>query len=142
MNEEPSSPPHEASGGPDVAALMRRFEARDAKVGVIGLGYVGLPLVSAFSARGFQVTGFDVDRRKVAQLEAGESYIRMIPASTVREMVDSGRFRATVDFADTGAMDAILICVGHRLLSRLLARTRRSRQPEVPDLDHPEGGRR
>ncbi len=111
MNEEPSSPPHEASGGPDVAALMRRFEASDAKVGVIGLGYVGLPLVRAFSARGFQVTGFDVDRRKVAQLQAGESYIRMIPTSAVREMVDSGRFRATVDFAETGAMDAILICV-------------------------------
>ncbi len=90
---------------------MRRFEARDAKVGVVGLGYVGLPLVKAFNARGFQVTGFDVDQRKVTQLQAGESYIRMIPASAIGEMVDSGRFRATVDFAETGAMDAILICV-------------------------------
>ncbi len=97
--------------GLDVEALKLGFAERRAKIGVIGLGYVGLPLVKALNAGGFPVTGFDVDREKIAQLEAGESYIRMIPSSVVRGMVDGGRFHATVDFAETAAMDAILICV-------------------------------
>ncbi len=95
----------------DIEVLKRRFVERTAKIGVIGLGYVGLPLVKACGASGFEVTGFDVDRAKITQLEAGRSYIRTIPSSTIREMVDGGRFRATVDFAEAGAMDAILICV-------------------------------
>ena len=97
--------------GVDVEALRLGFAERRAKIGVIGLGYVGLPLVKALNAGGFPVTGFDVDREKIAQLKAGESYIRMIPSSAVREMVGGGRFHATVDFAETAAMDAILICV-------------------------------
>ncbi len=78
---------------------------------MIGFGYVGLPLAKAFNASGFRVIGFDVDRDKVAQLESGRSYIRTVSSDTLQEMVDSGRFRATVDFADIEALDAILICV-------------------------------
>ena len=103
--------PSQVGAGVDAAALRRGFAERRAKIGVIGLGYVGLPLVKAFNLGGFPVTGFDVDGEKIARLEAGESYIRMIPSSAVREMVDSGRFHATADFAETAAMDAILICV-------------------------------
>ncbi len=101
----------QAGTGGDVEALRLGFAERSAKIGVIGLGYVGLPLVKAFNASGFRVVGFDIDRDKVAQLQSGKSYIRTVPSDTVREMVDSGRFRATVDFADIAALDAILICV-------------------------------
>jgi UDP-N-acetyl-D-glucosamine dehydrogenase len=97
--------------GIDVEDLRRRFSEGAAKIGVIGLGYVGLPLVKAFNAGGYLVTGFDVDRDKVAQLQSGRSYIRTVPSDAIREMVDGGRFHATVDFAETAAMDAILICV-------------------------------
>ena len=95
----------------DVEALKLSFAERRAKIGVIGLGYVGLPLVKALNAGGYPVTGFDVDPVKISQLEAGESYIRMIPSATIREMVDGGRFCATDDFGETAAMDAVLICV-------------------------------
>ena len=95
----------------DLEVLKRSFAERNATVGVIGLGYVGLPLVKAFNASGFRVIGFDVDRDKVAQLQSGETYIRTVPSEAIRAMVDSGRFRATVDFADIETLDAILICV-------------------------------
>jgi UDP-N-acetyl-D-glucosamine dehydrogenase len=116
MNKKAASLPPEIigekpSGGVDIAARKQRFTERGAKVGVVGLGYVGLPLVKAFGARGFLVTGFDVDAEKVRQLEAGRSYIRHIPSSVVQELIDGGRFRATTDFSHIGAMDAILICV-------------------------------
>ena len=111
MNEVAETTASQVSQGFDLEALKRGFEGRTATVGVIGLGYVGLPLVKAFNASGFPVTGFDVDREKIAQLEAGASYIRTIPSSAVREMVDGGRFHATAEFAEIAAMDAILICV-------------------------------
>ncbi len=112
-----------AGASVDVEALMLGFVERRAKIGVIGLGYVGLPLVKALNAGGYPVTGFDIDREKIARLEAGESYIRMIPSSVIKEMVDGGRFRATIDFAQTAAMDAILICVPTPL--------NRSREPDL-----------
>ena len=100
-----------AQRGVDVEALKRRFAERSAKIGVVGLGYVGLPLVKAIGARGFPVTGFDVDAEKVRTLEAGRSYIRHIPSIVVQELIDGGRFRATTEFSNISAMDAILICV-------------------------------
>ncbi len=109
LNPEPHD--DDARGGFDIEALKRRFTERRAKVGVVGLGYVGLPLVKAIGGSGFPVTGFDVDAEKVRQLEAGRSYIRHIPSSVVQELIDGGRFRATTDFSHIGAMDAILICV-------------------------------
>jgi UDP-N-acetyl-D-glucosamine dehydrogenase len=91
--------------------LIAAFTQHTARIGVIGLGYVGLPLVRAFAAKGFAVTGFDVDPDKVAMLSRGESYIRHIDSATIRTLVDSGRFQATVDFAGLRHVDAVLICV-------------------------------
>jgi len=103
--------PAQGSAKLDVESLKLSFTEHRAKIGVIGLGYVGLPLVKALNSGGYPVTGFDVDREKIAQLKAGESYIRMISSATVMEMIDGGRFHATADFTETAAMDAILICV-------------------------------
>ena len=92
-------------------ALHARIEDRSAVVAVIGLGYVGLPLVELFADRGFRVLGFDIDPAKVETLRAGGSYIGHIDSSRIRSMIDSGRFEATADFGRLGEPDAILICV-------------------------------
>jgi UDP-N-acetyl-D-glucosamine dehydrogenase len=94
-----------------VEALVARFRAHQAKVGIIGLGYVGLPLVRAVAERGFEVLGFDVDSAKIATLNAGGSYISHIPDDTIAKLRQSGRFEATGDFARLGEADAILLCV-------------------------------
>jgi len=91
--------------------LLRKIRTRKALVGVIGLGYVGLPLVREFTRAGMKVMGFDVDPAKVKDLRAGRSYIEHIPASVVREMVRSKKFQATTDFAGLCEPDCILICV-------------------------------
>src|SRR5436190_6171505 len=91
--------------------LLDRIRSRRARVGVIGLGYVGLPLAVEFARAGFDVTGFDVDATKARQIEAGRSYIPDVAASDVAAMVDAGRLRATGDMKGLGAMDAIDICV-------------------------------
>ncbi|HEX6842887.1 MAG TPA: nucleotide sugar dehydrogenase [Stellaceae bacterium] len=95
----------------DVAALNRRFVAREATIGVIGLGYVGLPLVGAILGSGFAVLGFDIDAEKVAQLNGGRSYIRHIPDAAVAGWRHGGRFNAVADFTRLREVDAILICV-------------------------------
>jgi UDP-N-acetyl-D-glucosamine dehydrogenase len=95
----------------DVDKLHRRFEARHASIGVIGLGYVGLPLALAAVRRGFQVTGFDVDHEKVTALNEGRSYIRHIAGAAIADLVGSGRFRATADYAALRPLDAVLIAV-------------------------------
>ncbi len=95
----------------DVEALRRRFVAREANIGIIGLGYVGLPLVGAVAGAGFRVVGFDVDAEKVALLNAGRSYIRHIPDAAIAALVTSRRFRAATDFAELAGVDAVLICV-------------------------------
>jgi UDP-N-acetyl-D-glucosamine dehydrogenase len=103
-----------AAAGPTratVEQLHRRILARETGIGVIGLGYVGLPLTSAIAQSGFTVTGFDLDRGKVEMLNRGQSYIHHIPEQLVGELVASGRFRATTDFALLRELDAILICV-------------------------------
>lgn len=79
-------------------------------MGIIGLGYVGLPLAKAFSQAGFRVLGFDIDPAKVAKLERGESYIGHISSATIRQMQAQG-FSATSDFQRLGEADVILICV-------------------------------
>jgi UDP-N-acetyl-D-glucosamine dehydrogenase len=91
--------------------LVERLESRQAATGVIGLGYVGLPLAMEFAKAGFSVTGIDVDEKKVEMLNAGESYILDVPAEDVRQAVASGRFRATTDFSRLGELDTINICV-------------------------------
>ena len=87
------------------------IENRTATVGVIGLGYVGLPLVRIFLKAGFPVVGFDVDQRKVDALHAGKSYIRHIPESDVKAMLDTGRFRATADMSELANVQAAVVCV-------------------------------
>jgi UDP-N-acetyl-D-glucosamine dehydrogenase len=91
--------------------LLSKIESRKAKVGIIGLGYVGLPLMREFCAGKFHVTGFDIDPRKVKSLNAGRSYIKHIPSSVIATNVKARLFRATSNFAELAKMDAIIICV-------------------------------
>jgi UDP-N-acetyl-D-glucosamine dehydrogenase len=91
--------------------LKRAIESKEALVGVIGLGYVGLPLALAFADRGFRVLGFDVDGRKVEHLARGASYIPHMDARRVGEAVESGRLTATGDFDRLSEPDVIVICV-------------------------------
>ena len=85
--------------------------ARSAKVGVVGLGYVGLPLIRAFSAAGFRTLGFDIDRAKVTDLLAGRSYIAHISSDWIQQSVRSEAFEPTSDMSRLAEADAILICV-------------------------------
>ncbi len=89
---------------------LQKLKTRTARIGVIGLGYVGLPLSLLLSEAGFQVTGFDIDEQKVADLEAGRSYIFRIPAGEIESARKRG-FTATTDFAHLSQQDAILMCV-------------------------------
>ena len=91
-------------------ALIERIRDSRAVIGVVGLGYVGLPLAAAFAKAGFAVLGFDLDRKKVAAINAGSSYIKHIGRQVVREILDKGG-RATDDPNDLSEADAILICV-------------------------------
>jgi UDP-N-acetyl-D-glucosamine dehydrogenase len=90
--------------------LLARIESGTVRVGIIGLGYVGLPLARAFSDRGIAVLGFDVDPAKVAKIERGESYIGHIEGATIRQMREN-RFEATLDFQRLDEPDVIIICV-------------------------------
>lgn len=99
-----------ADDAPLVNALLARIESATVRVGIIGLGYVGLPLARAFSDRGITVLGFDVDPLKVDRLKRGESYIGHIPDAVIRAMRDHG-FDATVDFQRLDEPDVIIICV-------------------------------
>lgn len=91
--------------------LLAKIADRRARIAIIGMGYVGLPLALAFDAAGFAVTGLDIDPQKVRMLNAGETYIRHIGADRVAAMAAAGRFTASTDFAGLGAADAIIICV-------------------------------
>ena len=91
--------------------LLDRIASREAVVGVIGLGYVGLPLVLLYEESGFPVVGFDVDAEKARMLSEGDSYIRHIGSERVRNAFQNGRAHATVDFARLAECDAILVCV-------------------------------
>ena len=92
-------------------ALQKKIENRQAVIGIVGLGYVGLPLVKAFWQKDFQVVGFDIDLQKVDALNAGQSFIRHIPSDAIAEWVKSGKFSATTDFVRTAECDALLLCV-------------------------------
>src|SRR5690554_5074814 len=90
---------------------MQKLQSNKQVVGVIGLGYVGLPLVREFTRAGSRVIGFDVDNAKVKALMAGKSYIEHIPSKTVKDMVKNGLFTATDDFGRLSEPDCIIICV-------------------------------
>jgi UDP-N-acetyl-D-glucosamine dehydrogenase len=92
-------------------ALEDRIRSGQARIGTLGLGYVGLPLSAEFAAAGLHVTGFDVSREKVDAVNRGESYVKDIAAGRVQELVQQGRLRASSDFQELASCDAVIICV-------------------------------
>src|SRR5689334_13092861 len=91
--------------------LLDRINTRTARVGVIGLGYVGLPLAIEFARAGFHVTGIDLDARKVDAINRGESYIQDVSERDVTTLRDNGRLKATTDASVIASLDTINICV-------------------------------
>ena len=108
--------------------LLDKIAGRQAIIGFVGLGYVGLPLAVAFAQEGFQVIGVDVDEGKVGALNRGESYVEDIPSAVLRPLIDSGVIRATTDYAAMAAADAISICVPTPL--------RKTRDPDISYIIH------
>ena len=106
--------------------LRGRIESREARIGVIGLGYVGLPLSIEFAKAGFDVTGFDVDSDKVRSLDEGRSYIEDVPSSDISAARAADRFEATSDFSALTRLDVIHICVPTPLT--------RSKDPDVSHM--------
>lgn len=117
LAEAPADKPHHA------IRLLAMFRSRSARIGVLGLGYVGLPMALEFARAGFCVTGFEVDERRVADLKAGRSYINDVTAEQVLASQRGDQFHPTADFGLLGQMDAILICVPTPL--------RKSRDPDL-----------
>jgi UDP-N-acetyl-D-glucosamine dehydrogenase len=106
------SQPHVAPNpGATAEILADRIRSRTARVGIVGLGYVGLPLAVEFARAGFSVTGIDVSAEKAKKVNAGESYIGDIPTATLAPLVESGKLRATTDFSAVLELDTINICV-------------------------------
>ena len=91
--------------------LAEKIRTRRARVGIVGLGYVGLPLAVEFARAGFTVTGIDISKAKTERVNAGDSYVGDIPSSTLAPLVESGKLRATTDFSTVLELDTINICV-------------------------------
>ncbi len=91
--------------------LLQKIESREARIGIVGIGYVGLPLAVAFAQVGFPVTAVDVDPRKVDAINSGQSYIEDVPEAGLAPLVAGGRLRASTDYAALAGVDAISICV-------------------------------
>jgi len=91
--------------------LTEKIRRKEAKAGVVGLGYVGLPLAVEFARAGFPVTGIDVNQAKVDQVNAGRSYVKDVPDTALAPLTSGGRFRATTDFSVIGELDTVNICV-------------------------------
>jgi UDP-N-acetyl-D-glucosamine dehydrogenase len=91
--------------------LINKLQKKEARVAVLGLGYVGLPLAVVFAESGFKVTGIDPIREKVDTLNQGRSYILDISDAKIKSLLDSGSFSATVDFSALNEVDAVSICV-------------------------------
>jgi len=115
MNDSVVVAPRVAGGAAsepvDVEALVAALRDRTAKVGIIGLGYVGLPLLRAAAERGFSALGFDIDRAKVDLLNAGGSYLCHISTASIAAVRQSGHLAATADFSRLGEVDAVILCV-------------------------------
>src|SRR3974390_3759331 len=94
-----------------IEALKNKIEAKTARVGIVGLGYVGLPLAVEFAKAGFHVTGIDLQQSRVDRLMKGESYVQDVPSAEVAQLVKSGKFDATTDFSIVRELDTITICV-------------------------------
>ncbi len=91
--------------------MLQKIDNKTAVIGVIGLGYVGLPLLNCFVEKDFQSIGFDVDEKKITALFEGKSYIKHIPSSRIQKVVSSGKFHATSDYSDLKKCDAVLMAV-------------------------------
>src|SRR6266508_3229354 len=103
--------------------IINLIKDRGARIGVIGLGYVGLPLATEFAGKRFKAIGFEVDENKAAQINAGRSYIGDVASEVIKTSVDAGRLRATTNFDDLKDCDAIVICVPTPL--------RKTKEPDV-----------
>jgi UDP-N-acetyl-D-glucosamine dehydrogenase len=108
--------------------LDEKIRNKEALIGVIGLGYVGLPLISAFANAGFRTMGFDVDNTKVEKLNAGKSYIKHIDPKFMKGLIDQKRFEPTADMSRLGEPDCVIICVPTPL-----------NESRDPDLSYIEG---
>ncbi len=91
--------------------ILQKIENKTAVIGIIGLGYVGLPLGLEFANKGFSVIGFDIDERKIPVLNSGKSYIKHIKADRIKAVLNKKKFKATSDFSRLTGCDAIIICV-------------------------------
>ena len=103
--------------------LRRKITDKTAEIGIIGLGYVGLPLAVEFGKTGFKVTGFDTDKEKVSQIKKGVSYILDVPSEDIKDLISSGRLSATTDKNLLNNMDVIIICVPTPL--------RKTKEPDI-----------
>ena len=119
------SDPIAATAAAHTDLLRQKISARTARVGVVGLGYVGLPLAVEFAKAGFSVTGVDLLESKVARINAGDSYVQDVPPQDVFSLVEQGRLRATTDFSAIAELDTINICVPTPL-----------RKTKDPDMSH------
>jgi UDP-N-acetyl-D-glucosamine dehydrogenase len=100
-----------AAAQTDLNGLLEKLERGTLRPGVVGLGYVGLPLTQLFANRGFRVIGIDIDAKKTGQLMRGESYIRHIPSGSIAKMVGEDRLMATADFSTAREADTLSLCV-------------------------------
>ena len=112
---------------PCVEQIAEKIRARTARVGIVGLGYVGLPLAVEFAKAGFKVTGIDIGESKVARVNAGDSYVLDIPSALLSPLVQTGRLRATTDFAAVAELDTVNICVPTPL--------RKTKDPDMSYID-------
>ena len=97
--------------GTTARILEEKIRTRRARVGIVGMGYVGLPLAVEFARKGFSVTGIDTNQDKVNRVNAGDSYVGDIPSATLGPLVESGQLRATCDFSVLRDLDTVDICV-------------------------------
>ena len=107
--------------------LEEKIRSRKAQVGIVGLGYVGLPLGTEFAKAGFTVTGIDIGEAKVARVNAGDSYVLDVPTATLAPLVAAGKLRATTDFSAIAKLDTINICVPTPL--------RKTKDPDMSYID-------
>ena len=96
---------------PTAKELLRKIKAKKARVAIVGLGYVGLPLAVSFAKKGYPVTGIDVDQKRIAELREGRSYIEDIPTATVRQVVQAGRLKALATEEALREAEVVVICV-------------------------------
>jgi UDP-N-acetyl-D-glucosamine dehydrogenase len=103
--------------------LLNKLNERRAVVGVIGLGYVGLPLAAEFAGAGLKVIGFDLDESRVATINSGRSYIPDVATGTIKSLVEQGKLKASCDFSHLSETDAVIICVPTPL--------RKTKEPDI-----------